>query len=245
MPKLLFLFAFIAVTKLSMAQDFVEFEKLAFQTARDTLAYRLLRPQEMKENQKYPLVVFLHGSGERGNDNIINLKYITPLFLNDQNRKNYPCYLIVPQCPKNENWTYPDWYKEPQEPMSSVVALIDSLKSLPTVDSSRIYITGLSMGGYGTWYLLTQYPSLFAAAAPICGGGDPHQVENFSHIPIWVFHGAKDKSVSPDESRKMVNALRKAGGKPKYSEYKKVAHDSWVRAYSEPQFLSWLFTQHK
>ena len=227
-----------------MAQDFLEFERQAFETETDTLLYRLLKPKETAEDKRYPLVIFLHGSGERGNDNTITLKHIAPLFLEEKNRTEFPCFLMVPQCPANERWTYPDWYQEPKEPMSSVVALIDSLSALPFIDNTRIYITGLSMGGFGTWYLITRYPEKFAAAVPICGGGDWNQVQNFKHLPIWAFHGSKDDIVHPDQTRKMIQALKKSGGKPTYTEYKKVGHDSWTKAYLEPQLLPWLFS-HK
>jgi predicted peptidase len=243
MTKISFLIAFIAITITAIAQDFPEFDKLQYVTADDTLLYRLLKPDAQNENERYPLVIFLHGSGERGNDNAITLNHIAPLFLNVNNRTKYPCFVLVPQCPINENWTYPDWYQEPKEPMTSLVKLIDSLKSLSFIDVSRIYITGLSMGGYGTWYLLTKYPEKFAAAVPICGGGDTHQVENFKHVPIWGFHGAKDTAVPVERSRSMIRALKEAGGKPKYTEYKKVGHDSWVNAYQEPDLLPWLFAQ--
>jgi len=243
MSKISLLVALIVIARFSVAQDFVEFDKLTHQTPNDTLLYRLLKPKELKENQQYPLVLFLHGSGERGNDNIKNLKYITNLFLKEKNRNEFPCYVVVPQCPTSENWTYPDWYREPREPISTVINLIDSLAKLPHVDKTRIYVTGLSMGGYGTWYLLTRYPNKFAAAIPICGGGDPNQAISFFHVPIWAFHGAKDDRVDPKESRKMIKALEDAGGRPKYTEYKKTGHDSWTQAYQEPDLLTWLFNQ--
>jgi predicted peptidase len=243
MSKISFLFAFIVMTTTSLAQDSPEFEKLVFQNTKDTIPYRLLKPMEVKENQQYPLVIFLHGMGERGNDNIINLKYITSLFLDENNRTEFPCYVAVPQCPITEKWTYPDWYRKPQKPISTVMSLIDSLKTLPTIDANRIYIMGLSMGGYGTWYLLTHYPSTFAAAVPICGGGDPRQVENFRTTPVWAFHGAEDITVPVEESRNMIEALRKVGANPKYTEYKKVGHNSWTPAFQEPQLLPWLFSQ--
>jgi predicted peptidase len=243
MSKILFLMAFLLVGQLSSAQDSPEFERHQFQTTGDALSYRLLRPKELVEGQTYPLVVFLHGSGERGNDNTINLKYITPLFLTDSNRINFPCYVLVPQCPANEEWTAPDWYQKPGEPISTVVALIDSLSSLNTIDKTRIYLTGLSMGGYGTWYLITQYPDKFAAAVPICGGGDWHQAEAIKHVPIWAFHGAKDDVVPRDQSRRMIEALKNTGGEPKYTEYKKTGHDSWTKAYQEPNLLPWMFRQ--
>lgn len=243
MTKISILVAFVTCVMTAQAQDFPEFDKLQYTTSDDTLLYRLLKPATQKENERYPLVIFLHGSGERGNDNVVTLKHIAPLFLKESNRATYPCFVMVPQCPENENWTYPDWYREPKEPMSSVISLIDSLKTLPSIDTSRIYITGLSMGGYGTWYLLTKYPDMFAAAVPICGAGDAHQVEKFIHVPIWNFHGAKDDAVSVDNSRKMIQALKDAGGNPIYTEYKKVGHESWVNAYSEPKLLPWLFSQ--
>jgi predicted peptidase len=243
MTKISFLIAFASIVIKIHAQDFPEFDKLQYLTPNDTLLYRLLKPVEQNENARYPLVIFLHGSGERGNDNVITLKHIAPLFLKESNRLKYPCFVVVPQCPANENWTYPDWYHEPGEPMSSVVALLDSLKALPFIDSSRIYLTGLSMGGYGTWYLLTKYPETFAAAVPICGGGDIHQVENFKHVPIWNFHGAKDDAVPVERSRSMIRALKDAGGKPAYTEYRNTGHESWVNAYAEPGLLPWIFSQ--
>lgn len=243
MTKISFLIAFAAIVFSTHAQDSSEFDKLRYKTSDDTLLYRLLKPIQQKDSEKYPLVIFLHGSGERGNDNVVQLKYISPLFLNAGNREKYPCFLVVPQCPANENWNYPDWYLEPKKPMSTLIALIDSLIALPHIDKSRVYITGLSMGGYGTWYLLTKRPELFAAAVPICGGGDTHQVEKFSHIPIWNFHGAKDDAVPVEHSRNMIQALKAAGGSPKYTEYKKVGHDSWVNAFAEPELLPWLFSK--
>jgi predicted peptidase len=244
MSKVSLLFALIVMAQFSIAQDFDQFDKLTYQSAQNTLHYRLLKPKGVKENQKYPLVIFLHGIGERGNDNISNLKYITPLFLNEKNRNNFPCYVAVPQCPATENWTYPNWYQEPKEPMRSVIALIDSLSALPFIDSRRIYIMGLSMGGYGTWYLVTRFPDKFAAAIPICGGGDWSQAEKIAHVPIWAFHGGRDETIDPDQTRTMIKAIKKAGGKPLYTEYKKVGHDSWINAFKEPEFLPWLF-KHK
>lgn len=229
----------------SMAQQFPEFEATRFTTEDDTVLYRLLRPQNQQADKKYPLVIFLHGMGERGTDNAIHLKHIAPLFLDSANRKNFPCFVVAPQCPVTEKWTYPDWYTETEAPMKAVVALIRQLAQDPAIDNTRIYITGLSMGGYGTWYLLTRYPELFAAGAPICGGGDPSRVEPFKHIPLWIFHGRLDDVVPVEQSRAMVKALRKAGARPRYSEYKKVNHTSWVNAYEEKDFLAWMFSNQR
>jgi predicted peptidase len=240
MSKVLILIALITLTHVSVAQDFVEFEKYVYQSTQDTLPYRLLRPKDLNENKKYPLVLFLHGKGERGSDNIQQLKYITVPFLNEKNRNDFPCFLVVPQCPENETWTYPNWYKEPQEPISSVIKLIDSLSALPFIDNTKIYVVGLSMGGFATWYLITRHPEKFAAAVPICGG-DWSQVDKFKYTAIWAFHGARDKVVYPDQSRRMIEALKKVGAKPKYTEYKKAEHDSWTPAFNEPDLFPWLF----
>lgn len=245
MPKISFLLTFMVITTMLAAQDFSEFDKLEYKSSADTLPYRLLKPKEVKENERYPLVIFLHGIGERGNDNVISLKYIAPVFLKEENRSKFPCFLLIPQCPATERWTYPDWYQEPKEPMSTVINLIDSMAALPHIDSKRIYIVGLSMGGYGTWYLLTRFASKFAAAIPICGGGDPHQVANFSHVPIWAFHGSRDETVDPEQTRSMIKALKKIGAKPLYTEYKKAGHDSWTPAFNEPELLPWLFSQRQ
>lgn len=245
MSKLLISIALVTLTHLCVAQDFVEFEKHVYQSPDDTLPYRLLKPKDLKENQKYPVVLFLHGMKERGNDNEQQLNFITTPFLNEKNRNEFPCFVVVPQCPENELWSYPNWYNEPEEPTKTVIKLLDSLAALPTVDNKRIYVMGLSMGGYGTWYLLTRYPDRFAAAIPICGGGDWSQAGNFAHVPIWAFHGAKDKIVDPDQSRRMVEVLKKIGGKPRYTEYRKAGHDCWTQVFVEPELFVWLFNQKK
>jgi len=203
----------------------------------------LLKPEEEKSNQKYPIVLFLHGSGERGTDNIINLKFITPLFMKGESRTKYPCYLLIPQCPPDEWWSGKNGNDSSGGAADVMVRLIDSLATKMSIDTKRIYLTGLSMGGYGTWYLLARYPNKFAAAAPVCGGGDPDKASLFKHTPLWVFHGADDNAVPVEESRKMVKAVTEAGGKPKYSEYAGTGHNSWDKAYAEPEFLPWLFGQ--
>ncbi|MBX2945699.1 MAG: prolyl oligopeptidase family serine peptidase [Cyclobacteriaceae bacterium] len=239
----LFTLIFVFVACPAFTQDLSEFKKYEFQTEQDTLPYRLLFPENAARDKKYPLVIFLHGSGERGNDNEQNLKYITELFLNAANRTKFPAYVAVPQCPVGKRWAPQDWYGKVEEPAALVMALIDSLVKHEPIDASRIYLMGLSMGGFGTWYLVTRFPDTFAAAVPICGGGDWNQAQKISHIPFWVFHGQKDEIVLPEQSRTMVAALKKAGAKPRYTEYKKVGHDSWVPAFKEPQLLPWLFSK--
>jgi len=219
----------------------------------DTLNYRLLYP-DANPLQKYPLVIFLHGSGERGNDNDAQLKWGVPNFATAANMSLHPAIVIAPQCPLNMSWANLSNSKNPAEirlqptptkPMELVIALIHQvIKTLP-VDSNRIYITGLSMGGFGTFDAIERYPNLFAAAVPVCGGGDTTKVAKIAHIPIWIFHGAEDPAVSPAYALGMLQALTNAGAHPGFTQYPEVGHFSWIEAYSDAMMMEWLFRQHK
>jgi predicted peptidase len=217
-----------------------------------TLLYRLMRPEPCEDGKLYPLVVFLHGAGERGNDNEAQLVHGVAEFNRPENRKKYPCFLVAPQCPAEKRWVDVDWSAahhsipdDPGEIGRLVLELIESLpKELP-IDRKRIYLTGLSMGGYGTWDLLMRRPDLFAAGVPICGGGDEKQAARIAKMPIWVFHGTLDGAVPVNRSRNMVTALEKAGGHPLYTEYPDEGHASWVPAYRAPAMMRWLFAQKK
>ncbi|MEN8121683.1 MAG: prolyl oligopeptidase family serine peptidase [Bacteroidota bacterium] len=231
------------------------FQKKVFHSSKqDSLLYNILCPQKNidKESQleKYPLILFLHGSGERGDDNKIQVMHISELFLNQENRKEYPAFVIAPQCPKNKRWVEVKWdldkhtmTQNPSESMQLTMDLIDSLIQKYPIDPQRIYITGLSMGGFGTWDAIARYPDKFAAAVPICGGGDENTAKSIADIQIWAFHGADDKVVKVERSRNMIEAIRKEGGSPKYTEYKGVGHGSWIPAYKEKGLLKWLFIQ--
>jgi predicted peptidase len=215
-----------------------------------TLPYRLMKPAGYDPATKYPLVVFLHGAGDRGSDNEKQISDCIPQFASKENRAQYPCFLIAPQCPENAKWSDVDWAADSHtisptmtEPARLTIELIEAIANEYSIDTKRIYITGLSMGGYGTWDLIARRPDLFAAAVPICGGADEATAAKVKHIPIWVFHGAKDDVVNAARSRNMVAALVKAGGKPKYTEYPDVGHDSWNPAYRDPELLKWLFAQ--
>lgn len=215
-----------------------------------TLNYRLLVPAKIEAGKKYPLVIFLHGAGERGSDNAAQLKHGVSDFV--RHRSDYPCFLIAPQCPEGKKWVEVDWSaashdlpKEPGDQMALVRALIDQTIKQKPIDADRIYVTGLSMGGYGTWDAISRYPDLFAAAAPICGGGDPKAAETIKDIPVWCFHGDQDQAVNVERSRKMIAAIKAAGGEPKYTEYPGVGHDSWTRSYANDDFFAWLFAQKK
>ena len=216
------------------------------------LKYRLIKPLDYKFGKKYPLVLFLHGAGERGEDNAVTLKHAAKDFAGDALRSKYPAYVLIPQCPTGKKWSEVDWSKDsselPQDPsdsMQSIKELLDEMVENAGVDKTRIYITGLSMGGYGTWDAIARYPGFFAAAAPICGGGDPKTVDRFKSLPIWCFHGAKDQVVKVNRSREMVDALKQLGSPVKYTEYPEAQHDSWTQTYSNPELYDWMFSQRR
>jgi predicted peptidase len=219
--------------------------------ANDTLNYRLLVSDYAAEI-KYPLVVFLHGSGERGSDNESQLKWGGGVmnFASDQNMKLHPSIVIAPQCPKGMRWDHfnhedMSLQPSPTKTMQLVVELIEeSIQNLP-IDTNRIYITGLSMGGFGTFDAISRHPDLFAAAVPVCGGGDTSQAAAISHIPLWIFHGVLDEAVDPVLSRNMIKQLTKAGAHPGYTQYPEVGHFSWIAAYSDPMMMQWLFRQRR
>jgi predicted peptidase len=219
----------------------------------DTLNYRMLYP-DYDTLRKYPLVIFLHGSGERGNDNDAQLKWGVINFATDEMMVKHPAIVIAPQCPDEMSWsnfsrsnnnTMMTLQPQPSKPMQLVMELIRQLiKNMP-VDTNRIYITGLSMGGYGTYDAIERYPNLFAAAMPVCGGGDVSKAATIAHIPIWIFHGAEDAAVNPIYSLDMAQALTKAGAHPGLTMYPETGHFSWLAAYSDMNAMEWLFRQHK
>ncbi len=223
------------------------FDKLVYTKGSDSLPYRLLKPVNPNALEKFPLIIFLHGSGERGSDNEAQIKHIKNLVLDSRNRGKYPCYVLVPQCPKGQLWAEHNRdgsvKSQPTKPTQLLVELIDKISDEFPIDETRIYLTGVSMGGYGTWDLLARFPSKFAAGVPVCGGGDERTASKLKNIPVWAFHGALDNIVAARQSRTMIDAIRKAGGTPGYTEYPDIKHDSWVQAYQEPHLLPWLFKQ--
>ncbi|MFO0842247.1 MAG: prolyl oligopeptidase family serine peptidase [Gemmataceae bacterium] len=221
------------------------FEKHTFTKGDASLNYRMMTPPKVEGKKTYPLVVFLHGAGERGDDNAAQLKHGAAEFAKASTRKKHPCYVIAPQCPEKGWWAGRFRGKEMPGSGPLVLELIDKLCQELPIDKKRIYITGLSMGGFGSWALMAQRPELFAAGIPICGGGDEKAAGKLAKIPIWAFHGDEDKAVKGDLSRAMVKAIEKAGGKPKYTEYEGVGHDSWTQTYKNPEVIDWLFAQKK
>jgi predicted peptidase len=228
------------------------FEPRVFQDGEYRLNYRLLKPRPFNPAQKYPLVIFLHGAGERGGDNARQLIHGMNDFASDEIMAKYPAFVIAPQCPEGQAWgginrlaRVPTPAHELTPALAATLHAVDVLRKEFPIDDRRIYITGLSMGGYGTWNALANRAELFAAAAPICGGGEVPTVSKFKNIPIWAFHGDRDTTVPPTESREMIAALKAGGGNPKYTEYAGVGHNSWAQTYSDPTLYEWLFAQRK
>jgi predicted peptidase len=212
--------------------------------------YRLLAPAAPAAGERYPLVVFLHGAGERGRDNEKQLKYLPTWMAEPVLRERHPCFLLAPQCREGERWVDVSWAdtkSTPQSPLTTdmlaAVAAMQYVISHEAVDPARIYLTGLSMGGYGTWDLAARQPERFAAILPICGGGDEATAPRLAKLPIWCFHGDADTVVPVERSRTMIAAVRAAGGSPKYSELPGVGHDSWTPAYRDKAVLDWLFAE--
>jgi predicted peptidase len=216
------------------------------------LPYRLLKPLNYDAKQKYPLVLLLHGAGERGAGNDLQLVHGGRNFIDEAFRKRHPAFIVAPQCPAEKKWVEVPWdaksHKAPADPgptMKAVFGLLESLQKEFSIDESRLYGVGLSMGGYGTWDILQRRPELLAAAVPICGGGDPAYAERFKTTPVWAFHGDADPAVPVSRSRDMIQALQAAGGRPIYTEYEGVEHDSWTRTFDNRLMWDWLFAQHK
>ena len=241
------------MSSIAYAADVLDrFEARVYKDAAGELPYRLLKPKDYDPNRKYPLVVFLHGAGERGNDNRRQLVHGMGDFASDANMAKYPAFVIAPQCAADKKWVEVDWGADshmmpaqPSQGLAATFAAIEGLQKEFSIDPSRIYITGLSMGGYGTWDAIQRRPELFAAAVPICGGGDPAGAAKMKDIPIWCFHGSDDTAVKVKRSRDMIKAIEAAGGHPKYTEYPQVGHNSWSRTYADPAMFEWLFAQKK
>ncbi len=217
------------------------------------LKYRLLSPAKIDDGRRYPVVLFLHGAGERGDDNEKQLLYLPSWLASVANREKYPCFVIAPQCPAGMAWSggrsggdASAPLSKITRPMEAVVAILDDVIEHNAADPARIYLTGSSMGGYGSWDMAEHMPERFAAVAPICGGGDERHAGRLIGLPIWAWHGDADTIVPVDETRRMIAAIKAAGGSPKYTELKGVNHDSWTAAYNGPDnLLPWIFAQVK
>jgi predicted peptidase len=216
--------------------------------------YMVLNPPEIEPGKKYPLVYFMHGAGERGSDPKKLLRHFPVQMTKPEWRAKYPCFLVMPQCRDGKLWMNQPWGekefkpldKEPNAQMAMAMAILETSLKNPHVDRSRVYLTGLSMGGFGSWELAMRRPELFAALAPVCGGGDESKAARLKDIPIWTGHGDADRVVWPIRSQRMVEAIRKAGGKIKYTEYPGVGHNSWTPFYADKDgVVPWMFEQRR
>ncbi|GJM63138.1 alpha/beta hydrolase-fold protein [Persicobacter diffluens] len=231
------------------------FEKQVYYAQGDSLLYQILLPNDFQEGKKYPLILFLHGAGERGDDNEKQLKLGGSLFESDSVQQDYPAIIVFPQCPEGTMWTARqkqkdrkgDWRfnfpvpEHPPKPSEMVNALVDSLRSGTQVDPSRVYIMGISMGGIGTLEFLHRWPEKYAAAAVICGGHNPQLTGNYHQVPIWFFHGGKDDVVPPAFSKAVFKRIKRKNKASRYTLYPEANHNSWDDALAEPQLLNWLF----
>lgn len=239
------------------AQTMEDYKKEQFVQNSDTLNYRILFPDDFSEDENYPVVLFLHGAGERGNDNEAQLTHGSKLFL--EKRKEFPAIVIFPQAPEEEYWVKIEANREvtpvefdfnntaePTTSLGLVMALMDSVADKKFTDNDRIYIGGLSMGGMGTYEMLYRKPEMFAAAIAICGGADPEITKEYPEgFNIWIFHGEKDQVVNSEHSKTMAREINSNGGNAKLSLYPDADHNSWDPAFEEPYLLPWLFNNIK
>ena len=238
------------------SQNLELYEKETFIFKNDTLHYRILKPLNYDLNKQYPVHLFLHGAGERGNDNISQLTQGGKLFLKKENREKYNSWVIFPQCSENDRWPSlksDTWNKvfnnkitKPNKSLGLVIKLMDEFIEKKQVDKQKIYVGGLSMGGMGTFEILYRRPNMFAAATPICGNGSKKLASFYAEkVPIWIFHGSDDKVVSPKHSLEIAKAIIVSGGSPKMTLYEKTGHDSWTNAFAEKDFIKWVHSKLK
>ena len=231
------------------------YQKKVWFNKSESFFYRTAKPQTMDEGKSYPLLVFFHGAGGRGEDNKKQLLDAGGLesFEKNKLRTKYQSHIFAGQVPHGKKWVNVSWsifgHKMPKisDSMQMAFEALDAYIQDPKnqVDSKRIYVMGLSMGGYGTWDAIQRRPDFFAAAVPICGGGDKSLAPKLVDIPIWAWHGDKDSVITPSRSRDMINAISNAGGSPKYSEIKGRGHNSWVDCWNSDKLWKWLYSQSK
>jgi polygalacturonase/predicted esterase len=251
--KPLWLLVLLCSFCVALAVNTNSFEAKVYETEYgESLNYRLHSPIATRNTEKYPLVLFLHGAGERGRDNTLQLKYGVDDILAFSKKNNHPIYMLAPQCPSSQQWVNVPWNEDshtmpenPSTPMRLTLELMDTLiKNLP-IDPNRLYVTGLSMGGFGTFDVIQRRPEQFAAALPICGGGDTKLANIIKGIPLWIAHGDMDPIVSVMRARDMVDTLELAGASPRYTEYHDAGHSTWGPTYRNDVILNWLFSQVK
>ena len=258
--KKFFLLIIIFVASLNQycfSQDLSLYKKFELAQNENRIPYRILLPENFNPSQKYPLIIFLHGSGERGNDNEKQLVHGAKLFLQKENRQKYPAIVVFPQCPEKTFWSNAQFLYdekgernfyylnggEPSIAMKMLVGLVNNLFVQYKIKKEQVYVMGLSMGGMGTFELVNRMPHTFAAAIPICGGANPEIATQVKNTSWWIFHGAKDNAVPPEQSEIMYKALKKNNVPVKFTLYPEAGHNSWDNTFNEPGLLKWIFSK--
>lgn len=242
----------------SYAQDLKKYDIGSFVNRNDSISYRILFPENFDPERKYPVLFFLHGRGESGNDNQKQLTHGAKMFLTESFRNKYPAIVLFPQCASDSYWANVNIITEngkrtfnfkkggkPTKAMQTLVAMVEHFLNKPFIDKSKVYVGGLSMGGMGTYELLRRKRNTFAAAFAICGGDHVANIQRYKKVPLWIFHGEKDDVVPVVNSLLIANQLKVLNYPPKLTLYPKANHNSWDAAFAEPQLLSWLFSNQK
>jgi predicted peptidase len=235
--------------------------KVYVATSGDSIQYRFLEPEGYDPDRQYPLVVCLHGRSGRGRRNVRNVGACMPaqVLSEPDTRSRYPSFLLVPQTPPDMSWGYAlddttmaGFHRRARGGRSmgvpvdeTVIALIEDITKRSSVDRDRIYVTGQSMGGAGSWYLAIKHPNLFAAIMPICGFASPCYADSLANVPVWAFHGEVDSGISAQFSRDMISAIKAAGGSPRYTEFEGIGHACSPLVFDNPDVLRWLFAQRR
>ena len=250
MNSILNLLAALALLFMSVAKSFAAGEvpflkRIYTNTAGGMLRYRLLLPQNVDSSKSYPVILFLHGAGARGDDNEDPLNWGPRLIQESLARDHLEAILVVPQCPKGEGWTGSSIFHRTEDALTLTLELIrDVLPKELNVDAKRRYLTGVSMGGIALWGYLSEHPGFFAAGVPVCAAGSPGTVTvAAARFPIWAFHSDDDHLVSVESEREMVKAWKSKGGVAHYTEYTGLKHSSWKKAYVDVDLFRWLLSQ--
>jgi len=227
------------------SQDTVDgFIARTYRNGRQTMPYRLFVPSNYDKSRSYPLVIWLHGGGSAGDDNLgqisLDNKLGTHFWTRKENQDKHPAFVLAPQS--LGTWDS-NADTEMSEELNLVIDILAVVRKDYAIDSNRLYVAGQSNGGIGVFGLITKKPGLFAAAIPLCGAGNANIASRAAKTAIWAFHGEKDDVIPVEHTRKMIAALKKAGGMPKYTEYKGIGHDIWEMVFKEPQLEDWLFAQ--
>ena len=224
------------------------FSEREYRNARgERMRYRLFVPENYDAARSYPLVLWLHGSGGGGDDlrliagaDASGIEFITRA----EHQRPHPSFIVAPQCPAERRWDSIG-RSEMSNQMRLALEIVESVRGNYNIDRTRLYVMCISLGGYGVWDLIARRTEMFAAAVPICGGGDTTKGAQIARTPVWAFHGDADQLVQVTKSREIVAAVRRAGGSPRYTQYGGVGHNSWDNAFREPELFAWLFAQRR